>query len=726
MKVVEMNDIPLPAFPPIEGKDVADLTIAVYGPRDSSSRISLYRRDRLAILGNQVLNLIVTDYLFQKQPLLEADDFQDEVDQIIDEDNLLAWIEQYPEQIQMFLQRNSDGALYVGAGMVIKPELKNWVKKLILKLDMSISSIPEQIVNESSSSRDGHSLLPIYTSRPYSSLATPPTSPTHSPSASPPTNPLAKDHTLFLVNQTAAQKRAHIQYRDERVGGPDHVPEWVVYCQINGEDKGSGRGRNKKSAMRQAAKVAILANAPTDIARIILEFAAQNDRATAASISLVSREVNAWITPILYRTVEFRKCAEIDRAEQGYPSLRYTRTLILLDTEQYLENGLYTFRVPDPELLLNHCPDLSELHISENTVRGTHDYTLFKQLRRLIVHGRTFLRPGEFFFLPLYPSLTHLAFIHDIPRNFTKDAGKAFPNLTHFACSYRVHGANSETPTLETSDMLAHQLGLLLDNVFRIPSLRVVIIVVQDFAQKQPAGSSISDEMREVHIRRLLRRVPQRNDGKVASFYLTSEENKQHHDMPDPELWDVSSKRSFWRRAEEIVRLNIVVEWSRYWWWTSFNAYYAICFMASRTSFLIDQARLFTFALSPSFGLARIWLLNPTIPRVTTQIAIGVSVTLFSYDIFTQLRIECRTWLLKRSMLRLQDLYADYASQANILEAEANRMSRLTAFKHLPFDEGNTLDGSWPAVILAIEETKIIAANITDELKKVERVVKYI
>ncbi|KAJ3841575.1 hypothetical protein F5878DRAFT_6960 [Lentinula raphanica] len=148
------------------------------------------------------------------------------------------------------------GALYVGAGMVIKPELKNWVNKLILKLDMSISSIPEQIVNESSSSRDSHSLPPIYTSRPHSSLATPPTSPTHSPSASPPTSPLAKDHTLLLVNQTAAQKGAHIQYRHERVGGLDHVPEWVVYCQINGEDKGSGRGRNKKSAKLQAAKVA--------------------------------------------------------------------------------------------------------------------------------------------------------------------------------------------------------------------------------------------------------------------------------------------------------------------------------------------------------------------------------------------------------------------------------------------------------------------------------------
>ncbi|KAJ3793286.1 hypothetical protein GGU11DRAFT_416775 [Lentinula aff. detonsa] len=297
----------------------------------------------------------------------------------------------------------------------------------------------------------------------------------------------------------------------------------------------------------------ILSNAPKDIARIILEYAAQNDRATAASICLISKEVNGWVTPILYRTVEFRRCADIEKAERGNPSLRHTRTLVLLDTEQYLENGLYTFRVPDPERLYNHCPDLCELHITENTVRGIHDYTLFNQLRRLVVRGRTFLRPGEFVFLPLYPSLTHLTFVHDIPRNFTKNAAKAFPNLTHFACSYRVHGTNSETPTPETSNMLADQLALLLDNVLRVPSLRVVIVIVQDFSQKH-AGAAISDNLREAHIHRLLKRVPQKDAAIVALFYLTSEENRQHHDMPDPQLWDVSSKLSFWSRAEEIVR----------------------------------------------------------------------------------------------------------------------------------------------------------------------------
>ncbi|KAJ4478418.1 hypothetical protein J3R30DRAFT_3703246 [Lentinula aciculospora] len=296
----------------------------------------------------------------------------------------------------------------------------------------------------------------------------------------------------------------------------------------------------------------ILSNAPMDIARLILEYAAQSDNATAASIALVSKEVNAWITPILYRTVEFRKCAHIERAERGYSSLNHTRILVLLDTEQYFENGLYTFRIPDAELLHNSCPGLRELHLTENTVRGIYEYTLFRQLRRLIVRGRTFLRPGEFVFVPVYPFLTHLAFIHDIPRNFAKNAAKVFPNLTHFACSYRVYGTNSETPTLETSDMLADELALLLDNILQASLLHVVIVLVQDFSQKHP-GVAISDTQREAHIHRLLKRVPQKNLGKSVFFYLTSLENSQHHDLPDPDLWDVSSNRSFWARADEIV-----------------------------------------------------------------------------------------------------------------------------------------------------------------------------
>ncbi|KAF5338772.1 hypothetical protein D9757_015012 [Collybiopsis confluens] len=301
----------------------------------------------------------------------------------------------------------------------------------------------------------------------------------------------------------------------------------------------------------------ILSNAPVDIARLILEYAAQADKATAASLCLVSKEVNSWATPILYRTMELSKRAHIEMAERGYASLKHTQTLLFRDTQIVLENGLYVFMVADPDLLVRSCSDLREIHISEKTVRGIHGYTVFDKLTRLIVHGHTFLRPGEFVFIPVYPSLTHLAFIHDIPRNFAKDAADVLPNLTHFACSYRVRGLKSETPTLETSGMLANQLSLLLDNVLRVPLLRVIVVVVQDFAEDH-AGTTPTDNEREAYIHRLLKRVPQRNNNKVVCFYLTSQENKQSVDsMPNSEIWDVTSKRSFWARAEKVVMSRV-------------------------------------------------------------------------------------------------------------------------------------------------------------------------
>jgi hypothetical protein len=211
--------------------------------------------------------------------------------------------------------------------------------------------------------------------------------------------------------------------------------------------------------------------------------------------------------------------------------------------------------VPDPESLLKSCPALCEVHISEITVRGIHGYTIFDQLRRLIVRGPTFYRPGEFVFVPIYPLLTHLAFIHDIPRHFAKNAAETLPNLTHFACSYRVCGMNSETVTFETATMLADELSRLLNNVLRIPLLRVIVVVVQDFSRSHE--ELISDDEREMQIYSLLKEVPQRCHGKVVFFYLTASENKQKDDMPDPELWDISPNRSFWKRAEDVVNSRL-------------------------------------------------------------------------------------------------------------------------------------------------------------------------
>ena len=185
----------------------------------------------------------------------------------------------------------------------------------------------------------------------------------------------------------------------------------------------------------------ILSSAPVDIARLILEYAAQGDRATATSICLVSKELNAWITPILYRTVKFRRHKHTERAEKGYPSLIHTRILVTwTPNKSWIMNSTLSWfptRISCSNPVSPSANPILWKHCS-----GVHGYTVFRQLNRLIVRGGTWLRQGEFVYLPLYTSLTHLAFIHDIPRSFPKNAAKALPCLTHFACSYRVVSAS--------------------------------------------------------------------------------------------------------------------------------------------------------------------------------------------------------------------------------------------------------------------------------------------
>ncbi|KAH7880078.1 uncharacterized protein C8R40DRAFT_464440 [Lentinula edodes] len=64
----------------------------------------------------------------------------------------------------------------------------------------------------------------------------------------------------------------------------------------------------------------LLCNAPMDIARTILEFAAHLDKTTARSIALVSKDANAWVTPILYQTVVLLTDTHIKLVESGLSS----------------------------------------------------------------------------------------------------------------------------------------------------------------------------------------------------------------------------------------------------------------------------------------------------------------------------------------------------------------------------------------------------------------------
>ncbi|KAJ3813213.1 hypothetical protein F5876DRAFT_74075 [Lentinula aff. lateritia] len=261
LKAVATSESP-PALPVIMGDEATDLTLAIYTPHTPCLTITVqYSYDRLAELGKQVLTLVVTLYLFHERPFLTATDIEERRHSILDDDEILSWLELYPDMEQRFLQRagldplhsREARAIYISNGRSTRPVLANWIAGLI-----SISLVSSMSGSSGSPFSSAHSLPPLY-------LDTPPLTPANSPLSSPstPNSPLPSrpidDKTLALVNQTAKQKGVLIQYVDEREGGLDHDPAWLVHCKVNGQEKGCGRGKKKKVAMALAARQAYYA-----------------------------------------------------------------------------------------------------------------------------------------------------------------------------------------------------------------------------------------------------------------------------------------------------------------------------------------------------------------------------------------------------------------------------------------------------------------------------------
>ncbi|KAJ3853798.1 hypothetical protein EV368DRAFT_81262 [Lentinula lateritia] len=284
----------------------------------------------------------------------------------------------------------------------------------------------------------------------------------------------------------------------------------------------------------------LLCNAPIDIARTILEFAAHLDKTTARSIALVSKDVNAWVTPILYQTVVLLTDTHVKLVESGLTSFKHTRTLILS-----------TSSIPDPCLLKQSCPTLRQLHIHKDIAREVSKRYLIGVLpaclHELVVNSYTHL---AYAFIPLYSVLTHLAFVHDIPRHFPETPAEVFPNLTHFACPYLVASGRSLIPVHETSAMLASELAYTLDKVLRIPSLHIAVVLVKDFSRN--VTDSLTTDEREAHMHALLRDVPQKDAPKVVLIarkgcLLYNDERKPE------EAWETTSGISYWAEAESAL-----------------------------------------------------------------------------------------------------------------------------------------------------------------------------
>ncbi|KAJ4475555.1 hypothetical protein J3R30DRAFT_566608 [Lentinula aciculospora] len=287
----------------------------------------------------------------------------------------------------------------------------------------------------------------------------------------------------------------------------------------------------------------VLCNAPTDIARSILEFAAQLDKTTACSIALVSKEANAWVTPILYQTVILTD-AHIEMVEAKLPSFEHTKTLILS-----------TSSVPEPSLLKVSYPALRQLHIHDGIAWEISQKYLISalpdQLHELVVNSPL---QSAFAFMPIYSALTHLAFVHDIPRSFPEIPPQAFPHLTHFACPYFVTNGRSFLPVYETSAMLVVELAYTLDKVLQIPSLRVAVVLVKDFSEVTTSSeTAMTDNERQARMYALLREVPQKDAEKVVLIARRGTTFYDDKSKPE-EAWDTSatSSTSYWHKAEVV------------------------------------------------------------------------------------------------------------------------------------------------------------------------------
>ncbi|KAJ4485796.1 hypothetical protein J3R30DRAFT_3442068 [Lentinula aciculospora] len=267
-----MNNQNLPPLPKIED---AELMLAVFTHASISSSLAAgptnYDSDRLAELGEQALNLAVTNYLYCKRPVLDAENIRNQRRVILHDQRIIQWLDAYDLKAKLRTSQSDifqdtqemkkyfltyAGAVFVTGDM---STIENWIVRLIdpdarSEIQASASYLPQ------------HSSQHISSNPPQYSA--PPPTPPHSqppplPSSYPPAGPAPASVSalsmlsLATVNQTAAQKHLTIRYESSSVGA-SHVPTWTVRCIVDDQEQGVGTGKSQKAAKEEAARKAYL------------------------------------------------------------------------------------------------------------------------------------------------------------------------------------------------------------------------------------------------------------------------------------------------------------------------------------------------------------------------------------------------------------------------------------------------------------------------------------
>ncbi|KIJ56367.1 hypothetical protein M422DRAFT_239589 [Sphaerobolus stellatus SS14] len=189
---------------------------------------------------------------------------------------------------------------------------------------------------------------------------------------------------------------------------------------------------------------------PYELCRLIFELAALEDTRTALALSLVSKDVHAWITPILYRDVSPKSDSGMAKFIASVNAKSDAASSHLLRHVQSLE--LIFAQPPDPHAraklrTLSRCTNLQRLLINEGFFRSNghkHEISSIQSWPRpwevilLSQPSPPILDSSKF---PMLDSVSHLYLGFDnLVRSLTLLSDpKNLPNLTHIGFNYWSH-----------------------------------------------------------------------------------------------------------------------------------------------------------------------------------------------------------------------------------------------------------------------------------------------
>ncbi|KAI0068287.1 hypothetical protein BV25DRAFT_1867295 [Artomyces pyxidatus] len=246
----------LPPLPPIEG----EMMLEIFTHRDLSfgQNEEFGDSERLSVIGQRVLAMVVSVVLFEKRPMLSASDLK----MIVPGSTALDdWVTQYglrkkvrcapdkredlngPEETELLFTAYV-GGVYLQRGWLA---VAAWIGKLVDPESDGPSSPKSEPMPDVSSSGS--------TTAFSQNLAPPPP-----PLQPPPPLPEASKSPAFLAmfNQMCAQRRIGVEW-PAVASGPSHSPSWTVECVVDGISRGRGAGKNKQLAKEDAAKQAYYA-----------------------------------------------------------------------------------------------------------------------------------------------------------------------------------------------------------------------------------------------------------------------------------------------------------------------------------------------------------------------------------------------------------------------------------------------------------------------------------